>query len=47
MPVKSLVAQALGAPVLSVHRVDITPASLAEIAYWPDGRLSLRAVGLR
>jgi len=47
MPVKTLVAQALEAPVLSVHRVDITPASVSELAYWSDGRPSLRAVGLR
>ena len=47
MPVKTIVAQALEAPPLSVHKVDITPASLAEVAYWGDGRASVRAVGLR
>jgi probable phosphoglycerate mutase len=46
MPVKTLVSQALQAPVPSVHRVDVTPASLAEVAYWSDGRPSLRALGL-
>jgi probable phosphoglycerate mutase len=45
-PVKTLVSQALQAPVPSVHRVDVTPASLAEVAYWSDGRPSLRALGL-
>lgn len=47
MPVKTIVAQALDAPALSVHKVDITPASLAEVAYWADSRASVRAVGLR
>lgn len=47
MPVKTIVAQALDAPALAVHRVDVTPASLAEVAYWADGRASVRAVGLR
>lgn len=47
MPVKTIVAQALEAPALAVHKVDITPASLAEVAYWADGRASVRAVGLR
>jgi probable phosphoglycerate mutase len=47
MPVKVLVAAALQAPIESVHRVDVTPASLAELAFWPDGRPSLRALGLR
>lgn len=47
MPVRTLVSQALHAPVSSVHRVDVTPASLAEVAYWSDGRPSLRALGLR
>lgn len=47
MPVKVLVSAALRAPIESVHRVDVTPASLAELAFWPDGRPSLRALGLR
>lgn len=47
MPVKVLVAAALDAPIAAVTRVDVTPASLAEVAFWADGRPSLRALGLR
>jgi ribonuclease H / adenosylcobalamin/alpha-ribazole phosphatase len=46
MPVKLLVAAALLAPIEAAHRVDVTPASLTEIAYWSDGRPSVRALGL-
>ena len=47
MPVKSVVVSALGAPVSSVHQVDVAPASLSEVAYFSDGRPSLRGLGLR
>ena len=46
MPIKTLVRHAMGAPDEAVHRVDVAPASLAEIAYWSDGRPSLRALGV-
>ena len=46
MVVKTFVAQALGGPAESVHMVDVQPATLAELAYWPDGRPSLRALGI-
>jgi len=47
MPVKVIVADALQAPLASAHRVDVVPASLAEVAYWSDGRPAVRALGLR
>jgi probable phosphoglycerate mutase len=46
MPVKVLVADALGAPLESAHRVEVAPASVAEISYWSDGRPMIRALGL-
>jgi len=47
MPVKIAVTDALAAPLSSAHRLDVAPASLAEIAYWSDGRPTVRALGLR
>ena len=47
MVVKTIVASAVGGPLEAAHRVDIQPASLAEVAYWSDGRPSLRSLGLR
>jgi probable phosphoglycerate mutase len=47
MPVKVLVADALDAPLESAHRVEVAPASVAEISYWSDGRPMIRALGLR
>jgi probable phosphoglycerate mutase len=47
MPVKVVVADVMQAPLSSAHRVDVAPASLAEVAYWPDGRPAVRALGLR
>ena len=47
MVVKTIVASAMDAPVEAAHRVDVQPASLAEVAYWSDGRPSVRALGLR
>jgi probable phosphoglycerate mutase len=46
MVVKTFVTQALGGSADSVHRVDVQPATLAELAYWSDGRPSLRALGI-
>jgi broad specificity phosphatase PhoE/ribonuclease HI len=46
MVVKTFVAQALGGPAEAVHSVDVQPATLAELAYWADGRPSLRALGV-
>jgi probable phosphoglycerate mutase len=46
MPVKVLVADALSAPLEAAHRVEVAPASVAEISYWSDGRPMVRALGL-
>ncbi len=41
-PVKSLLRLALGAPAQSMFRMELSPASLSEVAYWPDGNASVR-----
>ncbi|ARQ71037.1 bifunctional RNase H/acid phosphatase [Streptomyces marincola] len=41
-PVKTLLRLALGAPSASMFRMELSPASLSEIAYWPDGNASVR-----
>ncbi len=37
-PIKVLVAQALGAPLDAVYRMELTPASVTAISYFPDTR---------
>lgn len=46
MPLKTIIAGAVLAPLEAAHRVDVTPASAAEVAYWGDGHASLRSLGL-
>ena len=41
-PIKTVVAHALGAPLESVFRMELTPASVSVVAFYPDGRASLR-----
>ena len=41
-PIKVLVTRALEAPLESVHRMDIGPASVSSVAWWTDGNASLR-----
>ncbi|MGK5531383.1 bifunctional RNase H/acid phosphatase [Streptomyces sp. URMC 129] len=41
-PVKTLVRLALGAPAQSMFRMELSPAALSEVAYFPDGNASLR-----
>jgi ribonuclease H / adenosylcobalamin/alpha-ribazole phosphatase len=41
-PIKVLVAHALGAPLESVHRMELAPASVTVLSYYGDGRSSLR-----
>lgn len=41
-PIKLLVADALGAPATSIYRMELAPASVTTIQYWPDGATSLR-----
>lgn len=41
-PVKTLVRLALGAPVASMFRMELSPASLSVVAYYADGNASVR-----
>ena len=41
-PIKLLVADALGAPITSIFRMELAPASVTTIQVWPDGATSLR-----
>ncbi|ONK14730.1 bifunctional RNase H/acid phosphatase [Streptomyces sp. MP131-18] len=41
-PVKTLLRLALGAPPQSMFRMELGPAALSEVAYWPDGNASVR-----
>lgn len=41
-PIKTLVAQAMGAPLSSVFRMELSPASVSVVAHYPDGKSSLR-----
>jgi probable phosphoglycerate mutase len=41
-PVKLLVRDALRAPVETVFRMELAPASVTELHWWPDGTSSLR-----
>ena len=40
-PAKSLVRLALAAPPESLHRMDLSPASLSSVTYYPDGNASV------
>lgn len=42
-PIKTLVRLALGAPPSAVHHMELAPASLSEVRYFPDGTQVLRA----
>ncbi len=42
-PIKMLVRSALGAPMHVIYRMELEPASLTTISWWPDGAPSLRA----
>ncbi len=41
-PIKTLVAQAVGAPLEAVFRMELTPASVTVLSYFADGRASMR-----
>jgi len=45
-PIKLLAADALGAPISSVYRMELAPASVTTISWWPDGGASLRAFNI-
>ena len=41
-PIKMVVSAALGAPLRSIYRMDLSPASLTTVSWWSDGGASLR-----
>jgi probable phosphoglycerate mutase len=43
-PIKTLICQALGAPLEAVQRMELTPASLSVIDYYGDGVANVRCV---
>ncbi|MGP3970980.1 bifunctional RNase H/acid phosphatase [Streptomyces sp. 6N223] len=43
-PVKCLLRQALDAPPAAMFRIELSPASLCEVAYYPDGNATIRRV---
>jgi probable phosphoglycerate mutase len=46
-PIKVLVAHAVGAPLESVHRMELAPASVTVLSFFGDGRMSLRMFNAR
>ena len=42
-PIKTLVRLALGAPGSALYRMELSPASLTTVAWYPDGNASLRS----
>jgi ribonuclease H / adenosylcobalamin/alpha-ribazole phosphatase len=46
-PIKVLVAHAMGAPLESVHRMELAPASVTVLSFYGDGRMSLRMFNAR
>ena len=46
-PIKVLVARALGAPLDTLHRMELAPASVTVLAFYDDGRASMRMFNAR
>ena len=46
-PIKVLVADALGAPLESVFRMELAPASVTVVSFYADGKASLRTFNAR
>ncbi len=46
-PIKVLVARAIGAPLDSVHRMEMAPASVSVLSFFDDGRAVLRMFNAR
>jgi ribonuclease H / adenosylcobalamin/alpha-ribazole phosphatase len=46
-PIKVLVAHALGAPLESVYRMELAPASVSVLSFFPDGKASMRMFNAR
>ncbi|AWB91872.1 bifunctional RNase H/acid phosphatase [Aeromicrobium chenweiae] len=45
-PIKLLVRHALGAPLSSIYKMELSPASVTTVAWWPDGNASLRGFNI-
>jgi ribonuclease H / adenosylcobalamin/alpha-ribazole phosphatase len=45
-PIKLLVRAALDAPVDVIYKMELSPASITTIAWWPDGPASLRSFNI-
>lgn len=45
-PIKMLVRAVLGAPMSAIHAMEIAPASLTTIQFWPDGIGSLQGLSV-
>ena len=41
-PIKLLMRRALDAPMSIIYRMELAPASITTIAWWPDGAASVR-----
>lgn len=42
-PIKMMVRMALDAPMSVIHKMELAPASISTVAWWPDGVPSLRS----
>lgn len=45
-PIKLLMRQALGAPISVIYKMELAPASITTISWWPDGNASLRGFNI-
>ncbi|NRQ51390.1 bifunctional RNase H/acid phosphatase [Aeromicrobium stalagmiti] len=45
-PIKLLVRDAIGAPLSAIYKMELSPASITTIAWWPDGNASLRSFNI-
>lgn len=41
-PIKLLARLAIGAPISSIYKMELSPASITTVTWWPDGNASLR-----
>jgi ribonuclease H / adenosylcobalamin/alpha-ribazole phosphatase len=46
-PIKVLVAHVMGAPLESVHRMELAPASVTVVSFFDDDRMALRMFNAR
>lgn len=45
-PIKLMIRRALDAPMQSIYRMELAPASISTISWWPDGNASMRNFSL-